>query len=427
MTTKLFSHNNDNGVISHDGHFLLTCEGTHHSRRNLHLSDLTSGERVRTFTITASDPHTRFFSYAIANNRSFVAGACDDNIYLWNTYSGKLMTTLVIGQGLGIYCCCIFLNDTRITAGGLCDKMRVWEVNLEKNQYSCLYVLTVGVLHDLLVSADSARIITVSKRTRVWNSVTGECLQIFDSRFRCAMSVDNDQCLGSINTGSGEIKLWNVTTGECIKTIAGSEPRRLQIICYLSSKRFVLRGLREVSAWDLQTDTNIYTLSFEEDEIKYITVSADGEYLFIGRSGKDSKFVHLKDSKVLLNEVYSLETGKLVEETVQRKKSLFKDLFTTKILQSILCYYIANLYLEKKFVYTLIFFDIFVIKRLTLYQESMLSRIQFKDLFTTETLKSIIIYLFWSFFFENKFVTIILFLDFFCRIKWSEGAPDYYL
>jgi len=425
VTTKLFSHNNDNGVISHDGHFLLTCEGSqNHSRRNLHLSDLTSGERVRTFTITASDPHTRFFSYAIANNRSFVAGACDDNIYLWNTYSGKLMTTLVnglVGKSWRINYCCIFLNDTRITAAGFGDKVRVWEVNLEKNQYSCLYVLTVtvGFLHDLLVSADSARIITVSKRTRVWNSVTGECLQIFDSRFRCAMSVDNDQCLGSINTGSGEIKLWNVTTGECIKTIAGSEPRRLQIICYLSSKRFVLRGHRKVSAWDLQTDTNIYTLSFEEDEIKFISASADGEYLFIGRSGKDSK--------VLLNEVYSLETGKLVKETVQRKKSLFKDLFTTKILQSILCYYIANLYLEKKFAYTLIFFDIFVIKRLTSYYESMLSRIQFKDLFTTETLKSIIIYLFWSFFFENKFVTIILFLDFFCRIKWSEGAPDYYL
>jgi len=282
VTTKLFSHKINDGVISRDGHFLLTCEGSQfaHSRRKLHLSDLTSGERVRTFTVTASDPdpNVRLLSYAIANNRSFVAGACDPNIYLWNTYSGKLMTILV-GQWK-INFCCIFLNDTRITTGGFND-VRVWEVNLETNQFSCLYVLP-GYPINLLVSADSAHIITGvynDTRIRVWNSVTGEFLQVLEgyanhSLNSCAMSVDNDQCLGSIDVRSREIKLWNVTTGECTKTIAGSEPQFFYI-CYLSSKRLVQWGRREVSVWDLQTDTIIYTLSFEK-EIKFISVSADG-------------------------------------------------------------------------------------------------------------------------------------------------------
>jgi len=305
-TTKLFPHTVAGGMTSRDGHFFLSYESPHHNL--LYLSDLTSGERVRTFT--APDLFNKFYSCAIANNRAFVVGGCHSKIYLWNTFSGKLMTTLV-GHNWYATFCCIFFNDTRIATGSY-SEVRVCEV--ETPQYSCLYVIQVDDLHNLLVSADHARIITTSARNtkiQVWNSATGQCLQVLEGhahspRYKsCAISDDDDHCLGSVDNVSGETKLWNTITGECTKTIPflhDDHGQSLFRICYLSSKRVVWQKFGEVRVWDLQKETTIhhYDLHLCCGDA---SMSIDGKYLIVSRTRHEELTLYY----------YSLETGKLIE------------------------------------------------------------------------------------------------------------------
>jgi hypothetical protein len=56
----------------------------------------------------------------------------------------------------------------------------------------------------------------------------------------------------------------------------------------------------EVGVYDLQNETNIYTIRLK---VRFVSVSPDGKYLIIVLFGENDKLLFMN--------VYSLETGKL--------------------------------------------------------------------------------------------------------------------
>ena len=310
IATELYRHKCWNGVMSKDGHLLLSYEFRYGPY--LYLLDLATGKKIQLFTIP--NPIDYPFSCAIADSNAFIAAGCRKNIYLWNKISGTLMNTLV-GHTDFVGHCVIIKNDSRIVSKSSGD-VRVWK--LESPQCDCLYKFQVSNVCELVVSLDNTRIFTTSwckKIISIWDSETGECVKILEghtenngTRYCLAVSVDDDKCLGSVAWNgalNGETKLWNITTGKCTKTCSNlyrTYKYSLTFdIAYLSSTRLVWWiHNKEVGVYDLQKETNTCTFLLK---VRFVSVSPDGKYLII---------VHVdEDEKLLFTKVYSLKTGKL--------------------------------------------------------------------------------------------------------------------
>jgi len=332
VTTSLSFHEGSlyTGVVSRDGRWLLSMEfGT-----SVHLSDTSTGQRVKTFKSPGkvSWSYIKLYSCAIADSLQFIifsTGYTQNNIYLWNTTSEKLVTTLT-GHTGSINFCSFFLNDTRIVSSGSVDKtVKVWQI--EPPIYNCLYVLrghTSWIL-SCVVSADNAWIVSMSDDAtlRVWNTDTAECHHILTghtnhplglvgkSRFAnksCVISLDN-RYIGSV-VYRGETKIWDLTTGECTKTIpriSVEDDENNHFIFYLSSERLVWANYFRVGVWDLNMNKNIYILRFAR-RVKIVSVSADDKYLTIV----------LDEPKPLIR-VYSFETGEFIEDENKEEYSNF--------------------------------------------------------------------------------------------------------
>jgi len=328
VTTSLSFHEGGlyTGVVSRDGRWLLSIE----SDTSVHLSDTSTGQRVHTFKSPdkVSWGITKLYSCAIADSLQFIifsASYTNNNIYLWNTTSEKLVTTLTGHKGPIIFCS-FFLNDTRIVssaAGRIDETIRVWQI--EPPIYSCLYVLRghTSSMLSCVVSADNAWIVSMSDDAtlRVWNTDTAECNQILTGHTNypvtlvgntCVISLDN-RYIGSV-VCHGETKIWDLTTGECTKTIpriSVEDEEIIHFIFYLSCERLVWANYYRVGVWDLNMSKNIYTLRFPA-RVRIVSVSADGKYLIIVPN----------EPKPLIR-VYNFETGEFIEDENKEEYSNF--------------------------------------------------------------------------------------------------------
>jgi WD40 repeat protein len=239
--------------MSHDGRWLLSID-----KRCLpyvHLSDLTTGTRVRTFT---APNELTVLSCAISHSHLFiVGGTVTGNIYLWNTNSGALVKTLS-GHKDTVYCLCVFLNDTRIVSGSHDNTVRIWSI--EHTPGICLHILEghTQLVITCFVSADDTRIFSLSDddTVRVWDSQTSDCIRTHPSHYGSASCVlsDDNQCYATVKPNDGrKIKLWNINTGECQQTITNLD-QSYSSIFYLSEDRLVLGDYRDVCVWNLETN-----------------------------------------------------------------------------------------------------------------------------------------------------------------------------
>jgi len=333
VTTSLSFHEGGlyTGVFSRDGRWLLSLE--FNSLGNLYLSDTSTGQIVRTFK-TQDKFDWDIYTCAIADSRLFIICSAKYNIYLWNTNSVKLVTTLTGHTGI-IRSCCIFSNDTRIASASVDQTVRVWQI--EPPIYSCLYVLPghISSIQSCVVSADNAWIISLSNdRLCVWNTDTAESHQILTDHTTspsginnksCVMSLDNRYIVSIVYGGltGGEAKRWDFTTGECITTI----PRISEVwsgsssyhIAYLSSERLVWANLFLVGVWEFKTSKNIYILPFEGlGDVKIVNVSAEGKYLIIVLN--KAKLLNSAYSFRPLIRVYRFETGEFMENEGKKEE-----------------------------------------------------------------------------------------------------------
>jgi len=304
-STKVYCPDLVRGVISRDGHLFLSTDLNY-----LYLSDLGTGERIRTF----APPYSTAFSVcAIADSHAYVAGSCEQEIYLWCTISGALIK-LLKGHTDNVISISFFLNDRRIASGSHDKTVRVWLVE----STHCLFVLHeagMNTFNTIVVSSDNTLIFSMNaedQSIRVWDSVTGICLRVLPTNGGntsrggfFVKSVDDDRCLGSIGRDN-ETKLWNTTTGKCTKTIASIHvgPPNGYDLCYVSSKRVVWWNFVKIGVWDLETDANIYIIPRRPGvHFKFVGVSADNKYLIAVLRG---------DKGTVMMEVYSFETGILI-------------------------------------------------------------------------------------------------------------------
>jgi WD40 repeat protein len=284
-------------------------------QERLHLSDVTNYfEKINTYIPKPSSEDT-ICSYAIAKNRSFIVAGYCGLVYLWNTFTGELISILA-GHNLHVNFCRFFRNDTRIVTGDA-DELRVWET--ETNEYSCVRVKPVDGLTNVAVSAENTLIIYTTRfdfEIQIYDSATDQNIRTLPGHAVSPprpdtniIAIDNHQIFGSMDY-FGEIKLWNISTGKCTKTIPRPNCHPIKdIIRYTSSKWLVWSYYAQdsycVRVLDLEKDTYIDIQGGE-----YI-LFVDVRYVMdlIIASYKERNADHILEN--LHMEIYSLETGKL--------------------------------------------------------------------------------------------------------------------
>jgi WD40 repeat protein len=295
--TSLFKHNL--GELSHNGQWFLCMED-----HCLYLYDLATGNQVQTFT---TPRQSALASCTIAKSRLFVAGSSRKDIYLWNTKSSDLVTTLS-GHTDSVTGLRFFLNDTRIFSCCYDQTLRIWTV--ENTPGHCLFVLQ-GLTHPFkgcYVLMDIKQIISQSEdgTLQVWNSHTGECIRNHLVHYWSKSNVlsEDGRYMASVNTGDKEIKLWDIYTGEYLKTVINSAQVYSIHLFYLATDRLVFGDGKKVYVWNLQTEMMIYSRtpfeSYLEVKVQNISGIVDRKYLII--IGKEDIF-----HKTM--KLYSFETG----------------------------------------------------------------------------------------------------------------------
>ena len=228
-------------------------------------------------------------------------------------------------------------------------------------------VILRGHTNDItcIIQGEDTDVLTGSwdKTIRRWNSLTGECLmiyqghtetvsfivydeatkRIFSASYDETIVVWNDETGGKIGmmeghrdsvksltrvnsttiasgSADGTIKLWSMTTLTCIKTISNDNPVRSLVAT--PDGQYLVSGSREkeLKVWSVATGQCLYTLSHRDFWASRVAVSPDGR--FIASCGYGYNFYLLSVSPPF---PFAIHKGALFHDDREDAFSLFSD------------------------------------------------------------------------------------------------------
>jgi WD40 repeat protein len=248
-------------------------------------------------------------------------------IIVYDTTTGRIITEIASGGGiitnisqskdekrLFISCC---VQDSMII------DMDTWKTVILRGDHDVIYIVESEGIDVLTCSMD--------KTIRRWNSLTGECLKIYEGHTGYFRSILYDEAtkrifapshdttiivwngetgekirvmeghrdwVGSLvrvnsttiasGSGDGTIKLWNMTTLTCIKTIANE--RAVWSLAATPDGQYLISGSddNKVRVRSVTTGQCMHTLAHHQDCVAKVAISPDGR--FIASNGYDNSF-----------------------------------------------------------------------------------------------------------------------------------------
>ena len=171
--------------------------------------------------------------------------------------------------------CILTLPDGRIVSGSSDDTLRVWDSSTGQ----CLQILEghKGMINCVAVLPDGRIVSGSSDDTlRVWDSSTGQCLQILEGHkgtiYYVAVLPD-----GRIVSGSSDnsLRVWDSSTGQCIRTLEGHS--EISCLAILPDGR-VVSGSWDgtLRVWNSSTGQCLQILEGHKGRINCVVVLSDG-------------------------------------------------------------------------------------------------------------------------------------------------------
>ncbi|WP_206602819.1 NB-ARC domain-containing protein [Leptolyngbya ohadii] len=250
-----------------------------------------------------------------ADGMTIASGSEDNQIRLWNVETGECDKVLKGHTNL-ISSIAFFpeianpvdslippLSSQRLVSGSDDQTIKLWDGVTGE----CLqtfwghgdWVQSVSISPDGKLLASASRDQTV----RIWDALTGECLHLLRGHGDRVKSVAFDSTGMMLISGSndGTVKLWQVRTGDCVQTFEGHEDWVLSV-AFSPVGRWFASGSADgsIKLWDGKTGDCVRSLQGHTHRIRSIAFSLDGKML---ASGGDDQTVRLWD----------VQTGNCVE------------------------------------------------------------------------------------------------------------------
>ncbi len=162
--------------------------------------------------------------------RGLLATCAYDRINLWHVWTARKLHTLQI-EGVRIKKV-TFSHDGRLIIG-ISTSLTIYGWNVDSGE-CCLTLNGHPTQVNEIQTLDTGEIITTClEQVRVWNSETGQCLQVINFAGKATISIayyfDRARRLLATGSDNGAISIWNLTTGKCTHSSGGTAPRTISL------------------------------------------------------------------------------------------------------------------------------------------------------------------------------------------------------
>lgn len=267
--------------ISLDGHTMVS--GSH---KVIQVWDVQSNNLRHTLTGHTDDVKILIVS---ADGNTMISGAADGTLRRWNLGDGKLLgaTTNHIGE---LQLLTLSYDGSILISGTEDNTIRMWDVGNEifwSKQEDSKYKL-----HVVTLSPDGSAIFSHLEDgiLEIWNIEDGKLLKIQEIKtgsatFRAASS---DGSVVVLSSGEDKLQVWNTRTRKLREILLGSNSQKysdeIRVVTISADGNYIAAGFyySNIRVWDAKSGNLIHTLNQLDNSALEVVFSPDGNSIISG-------------------------------------------------------------------------------------------------------------------------------------------------
>jgi WD40 repeat protein/tRNA A-37 threonylcarbamoyl transferase component Bud32 len=220
-----------------------------------------------------------------ADGGRIITASFDNSVRVWEGRTGQSLLELKVRTA----CVAVSADGSRVITGS--GAARVWDGRSGQSLLE-LQGHSNGV-HNLAVSADGGRIVTVAdeKTALVWDGRMGKGPFDLKGHTEFVRSVALSADGGRIATGSADhtARVWNSRTGQ--SPLVVRHDSEVNSVAMSADAGRVVTGfnLQTAREWDGRTGQNLYELKGHTNVLSSVAVSADGAHIVTGSQDKTAR------------------------------------------------------------------------------------------------------------------------------------------
>lgn len=274
--------------------------------------------------------------YAFTHD-SVAGGKVDGKIRLWDTTTGKKLTTLS-GHAAEdedrlpnspILALAFSPDGTQFASGSTDTTVRLWDTAIDRDEPVILRKHT-GWVNALAFSPDGKMVASGStdKTVQLWNTATGEHLATLTGHLSgiAALTFSPDGSTLASGSTDGTIRFWNTATGDALPNRINGHTQWVKAGTFLKdSSTFVSVAFNgTITFWDLETSEKndlqmagdrdlLLGLAFSPDGTKLASVGTKGDIFFAAGFGQSISFSIPRSDEVI--RITDVKTGRELTKT----------------------------------------------------------------------------------------------------------------
>ena len=273
----------------------------HNSVKNPSLFPPKSSISGENFSLgkTLSAASQSITSFAFSPDGSTIATASNKNIKLWNTKTGREISTLN-SHSQPITTLAISPDGQTLVSGSDDKTIKLWnlatgqEIRTLGSHSHSINTLTFSVDGHILASS------SVDRTIKLWNLLTRQEIMTFKGHGKIITSLaiaPNKQVLAS-GSADSTIKLWHLASGKQIRTLKGHLGTVTSLGITPNGKTLVSASYdNTIKLWHLESGKQITTLKGHLGKINSLVIAPHGKILVSGSDDNTIKLWNLESGK----------------------------------------------------------------------------------------------------------------------------------
>ena len=252
------------------------------------------------------------------DGKSLFVACADGTARIINLFTGE---EVILRGNTRFFTCIIQGEGIDVLTGSSDMTFRRW--NSLTGECLKVYEGHTDRVYSILYDEATKRIFSASEDKTIiaWNSETGEKVRVMEGHGKWVMSLArvNSTTIASCS-GDGTIKLWHMATFACIKTIS-NDCAVLSVAATPDGQHLIYGSYdNKVRVWSVATGQCLHTLSHHSNWVYRVAVSPDGRFI---ASGGGDGMVHLFSVSPPFS--FPILKGALVHGGREQSLSLFSD------------------------------------------------------------------------------------------------------